>query len=459
MVKIKEQSIYWQISRALLSILILSTVIGTIFEMYSVTQDLPQVLSEQRSRTISSYVGALYSRNKGWELVREEIQYLSYLEDLGIESESLLRYIIRDIQGNTIFNSFNKITEMSDSPLFEGPEFTIYDYPGSEAIGTVVIYLSEEFLKNQTLRYAGDIIRKRLIPELIMLLAITAISIMLAKRIGSPIKRLTDTINDFAGSGIFSEFVPEGSKEIQELSLAYNQMAQALIEQKKMRNQLIADLAHDLNNPLHVIMLEAKALKDNLTDPKDSAEGILASLNSIENLVYDLELLAEKDQTEYQLKIQTIYLQEFIYQLESIWKPRCNSANKVFRIHINTKKNIAIPGDRHRLLRAVENLIENAIRYNKRGDSVSLSLSEENKNAILSICDDGHCIPEEIREKIFERRFRSKSALYTHAKGSGLGLSIVRKIIQLHGGSIILKCGEQWGNCFQITIPKQDQQQ
>ncbi|MBQ3871464.1 MAG: HAMP domain-containing histidine kinase, partial [Clostridia bacterium] len=106
------------------------------------------------------------------------------------------------------------------------------------------------------------------------------------------------------------------------------------------------------------------------------------------------------------------------------------------------------------LQHAIQNLIENAIKYNHEGGSVTVGTKEENGEIVFFIDDDGEGIPEAEQEKIFERFYRVSKSRARETGGSGLGLYIVQTIVRLHGGRITLESAEGEGSTFYIHLPK-----
>ena len=121
---------------------------------------------------------------------------------------------------------------------------------------------------------------------------------------------------------------------------------------------------------------------------------------------------------------------------------------------MNTEGNLLINGDRTHLLSVVFNLLDNALKYSKANTAIQVDIKEQENTIELKITDNGIGIPQEYREKIFEKFFRVPTGDTHNAKGHGLGLSYVAKVIQRHHGSINVSSHEGLGSTFTIQLPK-----
>jgi signal transduction histidine kinase len=450
----KALSLFHRLALAFLAIVLLTTAAGVAVEFWNGRKDLPSLQAEVRARTLSTYLSALYAREGDWDGVGGEIRYLFSLEELAGESQRLFRYVVRDRDGRTVYNSFQDITRFSDAPLYEAEPRDIPDLRDGTAAGTVTVYLGEDYLRRETRDYLLDLLGTRLAQQGLMVASALILALIISRWISRPLSRMTGAIGVLAeGEGALH--LPEvGAQELRDLARAYNQMAESLRQQRQMRKRMVADLAHDINNPLHAIMLEARALQDGLADPAESAAGILSDAASMRNLVYDLEWLAEVDSGEYRLNRQSLDCAEFARSLEDAWKPRAARENAGFSLTIDQDIPARISADPGLLRRAVDNLVENAIRYNTGGREVALRFSTGTSGSIVvSVCDDGAPIAEDLRERIFQRLYRGDASRSRDMPGSGLGLAIGRHIAELHGGTLRVELPGPSGNCFRLEIP------
>lgn len=152
------------------------------------------------------------------------------------------------------------------------------------------------------------------------------------------------------------------------------------------------------------------------------------------------------------MKKERVDLCEVLRQLCAELIPQMDQAGFRYEFDIPEESVYALL-DSDRLGRIVQNLAGNALRYNPPGTTVSVSLSAKAGKAVVTFRDDGVGIPEHLREDIFKPFVRVDSARRAQTGGSGLGLSIARRIAQAHGGDLSLQSGEVKGTAFAITLP------
>jgi two-component system sensor histidine kinase BaeS len=352
-----------------------------------------------------------------------------------------------------LYNSFQDITQLSGLELVEGSRSPILDYIVNEPVGSVQLYISRNFLNAESRRYLVDIIAKRLRQETLAAALAIGLALLFTRRVTGPLSALTRAIGNNSEAREVHGLKAGAAGEIRELAEAYNSLVRRLEEQRDMRRRLVADLSHDINNPLQAILLEARAITDGLVDPSEAAEGIVADVQFLKNLVYDLDWLAEVDAGEYSLETKPFDPGELLSEIAGAWSVRMHQAGKTLKLHKSGDLPGRIVADQARLSRALANLIENALRYNRSGSLVELRMETPGKFLRISVCDDGEAIPSGLRQRIFDRHFRGDESRSRAVPGSGLGLSIVRRIAELHGGVLRLECESGQGNCFIIEIP------
>ena len=125
------------------------------------------------------------------------------------------------------------------------------------------------------------------------------------------------------------------------------------------------------------------------------------------------------------------------------------------RVNVTSEGDLNLSGDRLHLLSVVFNLLDNALKYSKGDPSIQVELKEKNNNVVMSITDNGIGIPEEYKNKLFEKFFRVPTGDTHNAKGYGLGLSYVAHVVQKHKGTIAVDSQPGIGSKFVITLPKQ----
>ena len=272
-------------------------------------------------------------------------------------------------------------------------------------------------------------------------LLILVTTILLVRRITSPVRKLSKAANQF-GMGDFSTRIPEtGPKELASLAHSFNRMAQELTQLMSNRTILFAGISHDLRTPITRMQIALELLEDNnnsrliaglRNDLKEMERLIQQALELVKGLdknhpvETDLDQLIAAIVADYQRQRQTIH-----WQLS-----QCG----VCKIEVDT------------LRRVLVNLLDNAFRYGG-GEPVELSCIRKDTNLIIRIMDQGPGIPKEQLEAVFQPFFRLDSSRSKKTGGSGLGLAIVRQLCDVHGWKIRLLPGKGKGLEACLIIP------
>jgi two-component system sensor histidine kinase BaeS len=271
------------------------------------------------------------------------------------------------------------------------------------------------------------------------------------------------------GEGDLSARAPEmGGDEVAAVATAFNRMAadlaarQAqLVEADRARRQLLADVSHELMTPLTAIRgyAETLGLPQFLPPSKEGQRAVKVIHEEgerIERLVKDLLDLARFEAGGISLSLENVDVDEMF---ERVVERHAQAAqDKGVAIVIEPEdEDIRLVGDPHRLEQAVQNLAANALRHTPPGGTIRLGASRDNGKVKLTVADNGVGIPPQHLPHVFDRFYKADQSR-SHA-GSGLGLSIVKAIIDRHGGTVSVRSEHGTGTVFTIVLPAQDRRE
>ena len=183
---------------------------------------------------------------------------------------------------------------------------------------------------------------------------------------------------------------------------------------------------------------------------RDAIHKIENTVNRMCDIINRILVISRLDTKTIQLKPVRIDLRDIMKDVLKLIEP--SAINREIRIRLQ-ERSIVIRGDREGLTEAFTNIVENAIKYNKPEGSVDISIEEDNDRVIISVTDTGIGIPAEEIPKIFDRFYRVDISRGTTV-GSGLGLSIVKAIIEAHNGKIEVDSAVGKGSTFRVFLPK-----
>ena len=225
--------------------------------------------------------------------------------------------------------------------------------------------------------------------------------------------------------------VPE-LKELQPMVLQLNQLLQRLKQSLLAEQRFTADASHELRSPLSAIQMRLQVLKRKYPDLNQDLASIQNDVSRGTQVLENLLLLARLDPTNtHQLPKIDVNLQAIVCDVIQALQPFALEKNIQITTHI--ADDLSIFANEKLIFTCVRNLVDNAIRYAGQGGHVFIDVQQRQQNVVMTIADDGQALTEEILQRLGERFYR---ALGTKTQGSGLGLSICQKIMQLHAGEI-----------------------
>ncbi|WP_445346611.1 sensor histidine kinase [Acinetobacter bohemicus] len=221
-------------------------------------------------------------------------------------------------------------------------------------------------------------------------------------------------------------------KELQPMVLQLNQLLQRLKQSLLAEQRFTADASHELRSPLSAIQMRLQVLKRKYPDLNQDLASIQNDVSRGTQVLENLLLLARLDPTNTnQLPKIDVNLQAVVSDVIQALQPFALEKNIQITTHI--ADGLSIFANEKLIFTCMRNLVDNAIRYAGQGGHVFIDVQQRQQNVVMTIADDGQALTEEILQRLGERFYR---ALGTKTQGSGLGLSICQKIMQLHAGEI-----------------------
>ncbi|APT76178.1 hypothetical protein LN42_07105 [Marinitoga sp. 1137] len=229
----------------------------------------------------------------------------------------------------------------------------------------------------------------------------------------------------------------------------------------QMKTEFLSTVSHELRTPLAAIKAYSESIVESLdfmdTETlKDFMETILNEANHLQNLLDEILDFSRLEMKSINIKKEEFSLNELIDEVYSSNKSKAES-NDVKLYKVLPKENIIVNLDRTRVKQILSNLIDNAIKYSdKRKDLkfVKITLQDRGDKVWILVEDNGIGIPKEHHEKIFEKFYRVDSSLTYEVSGTGIGLSVVKELVEMQGGKIWLKSVENKGTRFYIEFDK-----
>jgi signal transduction histidine kinase len=398
-----------------------------------------------------------YRQHGTWRGIAPELQEAS--ENLA--AQPFLppqRLVLADESGRVVFDSLNQL-EGRPLPLRLRPEAAPVRVDGREVgflsvphgAGLLAVFRENNFLS----RMLRIILVGGAVSGGIALL----VGLLIARHVTRPLLALTRAAQHLAAGARHEPLRIPADAELAELATAFNTMAANLDRQETLRRQLVADIAHELRTPLSVLRLQIEALEDGVTQPTPETLGSLhQEVTLLSRLIDDLRLLSLADAGQLSLSPEALDVAHVLARAAAAVAPRAQQQGLALRVEDDVASNGSSPvlvwADAQRLAQILGNLLENALRYTPSGGTIVLrSAALPNQRVLLEVADDGPGIAPDDLPHLFDRFYRTSRARDRESGGSGLGLSIVQRLVEAHGGTVTVDSTPGQGTTFRIVLP------
>ncbi len=297
----------------------------------------------------------------------------------------------------------------------------------------------------------------------LVLITCLALSTNLARTVLAPINRLKTAAENIAeGELNFDVLTSEDAEELAELCDSIEKIRRRLkenaareIEQQEERNMLIANLSHDMRTPVTAIKGYIEGIIDGIADTPEKQQKYLDTIYSkaivLERLLDGMTEYSELELGRMQYAFEFVDITEYLSKLAEEYRTEIETHNLSFTCSLADKEMIVL-ADKNKLKRVLDNLIGNAVKYNKEGGNVMLTQEAVSSGVMITVSDNGTGIKKEDLPRIFDGFYRGDSAR-SNIKGNGLGLAISKQIIENHHGKIWVKSEKDEGTQIFVYLP------
>lgn len=419
------------------------------------------VLDTQNKRNdrIVSYFQELYKNEGKWtkdsgiELMHEAYMGNYCLTLLDNNQRTIWGMNPEDIKSNLNL----KTMKTEDKGVYNSKRFEI------KVSGKIVGYVdigqySSVMLSEDDANFKSSINRSIIISGLLTLIVIIIISLYFSKQFSIPIREVANmSVNLSKGNFDIKSSSKSNIEELEDLRKSINILAEKLKYQDMLRKRLVSDISHELRTPLNILQNNLEAMIDGIFPA--SAER-LNYLNEevvrFARLLNNLNALKEFESESVQLNLENIELDKMIQAICHDFYIALKNKNIKLNYYEDSGQEYVIRGDRDKLKQVFINLISNAVKFTEKQGEIYVSLNGTEEQVIVEIKDNGIGISKGDLPYIFERLYRGDKSRH-EIEGSGLGLTIVKNILQLHAASIDVESKEGEGTTFKVYFSKNKQ--
>lgn len=369
------------------------------------------------------------------------------------------------------FLNGEKLPLLGDDPRSHDRQktFSVTPIPNEgQAEGYLYVVLHGEQYDNAEQMLQESLLWKQTGLALIISLFISlVIGLLLFRKLTRRLNSLAREMDNFC-NGDFTQFEPsrkptKSSDEIDQLGNTFNRMAGRLVQQldelkrqDHIRRELVANVSHDLRTPVAILhgYLETLCIKADTITPSEQLNYIQQALRSSERLnilIAELFELAKLDAHEAVPHKDNFNLSELTHDIVQKFQLKAKEKGIELALHVQEQSILAY-ADIGLIARVLENLLDNALKFTPDQEHVDVYLTEEQSATIVRVEDGGPGIPADELPKIFDRFYQGTDN--ARIQSAGLGLAIVRRIIELHGGSIEVLSTPSSRTVFTFTLPR-----
>ncbi|MFJ7830273.1 sensor histidine kinase [Peribacillus sp. NPDC097197] len=275
------------------------------------------------------------------------------------------------------------------------------------------------------------------------------------KKLVKPIKEMEHAANRVSDGDYNIKLQVKSQDEIGSLAQAFNEMAQSIYLEEERKKEFLENVAHELRTPLSYVLGYTQAIKDGIVKDEEEKQKYLQLISRetqrLQKLLRDLMNLAKLDSEQSGLHSTPIAFAQFIEEVLVKYEPIMKE--RQIRLEVELDPDPIIMGDEGRVEQVLHNILDNAITYTETGGTIYLTLTQQKEECELIIGDTGRGIPASDIHHVMERFYRVNKARSRFDGGSGLGLSIVKKLVEQQKGKITIESEEQIGTKVSIVLP------
>ncbi|NLZ82616.1 MAG: two-component sensor histidine kinase [Clostridiales bacterium] len=403
---------------------------------YLTKGDIPEI-DVQITRTAELYSGRILVVNNNLKIIKD-----TYSLENG-------RYLVSEEVVQTFKGTNSRIVSKENQSIKITSPIT--DSNTNEIKGIIVMNCSTRDIYN----IRNDLENRATIFAVTLVILVMAFAIYLSGKLTKPLTNVVNSI-DRLSEGYLEEGVSiKGFNEVEKISDSFNHMISRMQKLESSRQEFVSNVSHELKTPITSI----KVLSDSLLMQEDAPvelyreflTDITEEIERENKIINDLLSLVKLDKKAGDLNIVSININELLEQILKRLSPIAKKQN--IELIYESFRPVIAEVDEVKLSLAINNLIENAIKYNTDEGWVRVSLNADHKYFFIKVADSGIGIPEEEQDSIFERFYRVDKARSRETGGTGLGLAITRNVIQMHRGAIRVYSKEGEGTTFNVRMP------
>ncbi len=386
-----------------------------------------------------------------------ELKHYALSEDINITITSLNGEVLYDSNTRPKMGMMRRMHRQGMRRTPAGGNYTEKVYvlsQGNKDIAYLIIgYIDNDHLTQSAMLFKSTLYKSFTISGIITILISLIVSILLSKRLTEPLVKIRDTANEIQ-LGNLSAYskVNTDVKEILELSDTINYLGNTLSHQEDIRRRYASDISHELRTPLSTLQSHIEAIIDGVWEPtREHLEILMSEIKRLTSLVDDLRDSFNAEEYNMILNKTRFNISQVVQDTVTSFIPVFNEKN--YSLIHSIEENIEVFMDQDKFRQVMTNLLSNSFRYLDDKGKVSVELKRVESNIRIIIEDNGIGIKKENLPFIFNRFYRVDDSRNKDTGGTGLGLPIVKSIVEAHNGNIDIESKYKIGTKVIVYLP------
>ena len=439
--------------------LLLSSLIGVIlvglFAYRTTINEYDRLRVEQARSAVVSQLTTYYQTNGSWDGLERWLRQNGPSPDQPYQYGPPRLFALANMDGIVVLGNgpFHVGNHATAAQIEQGVPIM----SGDQQIGTLLLGIPPPQLDPREQGYLNRTNTALLVGAVGAIAVALLVGLVLSRQFLRPLSELRDAIAGMRRGELNQRVAVRSRDELGELAETFNQMSAQLHRANQLRQQMTADVAHDLRTPLMVITGYLEALSDGTLQPTPARfQAMNNEATLLKRLIEDLRTLSLADAGELKLIMEQVQPRDLLQQVKQSFEPIAQQQEVTLTVNSDdTLPDLQI--DRERMAQVLGNLVSNALRYTPQGGSITLSATlsaASQPDALqLKVQDTGTGIDPEKLPNIFERFYRIEESRHQISDESGLGLAIAKSIVESHGGTISAASQPGVGTVMTIKLP------
>ena len=328
-----------------------------------------------------------------------------------------------------------------------------------QVVGTVQIWVygSDLLLSKADQEFRMQSYQGMCLAAVLSVALASLIGILFARCLVRPINRITKTAQEIKEGNLSARVNLDGKDEIAELAKTFDAMAESVESNQELERRLTTDVAHELRTPLMAIQSTVEAIMDGVFEAdEERLNTIDAEVQRLSRLVDAILKLSRLESRSTPMNEEVVDVGDLIRPLVMSHEAFVNDAG--LTLEYDAEPDVIVYGDRDMLRQATANLISNAVRYTPAPGKITVSVKRGDVMAAIAVRDTGIGLSPEERRMVFKRFWRAEESRQRQSGGLGVGLAVVKEIVDRHGGWVQVEGKKGEGACFTIHVPLYDEE-